>query len=79
MGVEVEALKAVGIVVVEEVGAPMVVAVVAPMVVSVGVPIVVAVVAPHLSTEQEFPEESVPFIGLKVHATAHSTARSSTK
>ena len=62
--VEVEALKAVGIVVVEEVGEA---------------PMVVAVVGPHLSTELEFPEESVPFIGLKVLATAHSTARSSTK
>jgi hypothetical protein len=69
--VEAEALKAVGIVVVEGIGevgeAPMAVA--------------VAVVAPHhhLSTEQAFPEEFALFIGRLVLATAYSTARSSTK
>ena len=62
--VEEEALKAVGIVVVEEVGAAQ---------------IAVAVVAPHQSTELEFPEESAPFIGRTVLATVPSNARSSTK
>ena len=61
---EVEVLKVVGIVVVEEVEAS---------------PMVVAVVAPHPSTELEFPEESAHFIGRMVLAIAHSTARSSTK
>jgi hypothetical protein len=59
-----EALRAVGVVVVEEVGEA---------------PMVVAVVAPHLSTELEFPEEFARIIGLQVLATAHSTAHSSTK
>jgi hypothetical protein len=63
-----EALKGVGIVVLEEVEeAPLATAaaVVAPQ--------------PRLSTEQEFLEESATFIGLLVPAIAHSTARSSTK
>ena len=58
------ALKAVGIVVVEEV---------------VEAPIVVDVVAPHQSTEMRFPEESALFIGPTVPATVHSTAGSSMK
>ncbi len=62
--VEAEALKAVGIVVVEEVGEA---------------PMAVAVVAPHLSTELEFPEEYALFIGRLVLATTRSTARSSMK
>jgi len=62
--VEAEALKAVGIVVVEEVGEAL---------------MAVAVVAPHLSTELELPEESAFFIGRLVLVIARSTARSSTK
>jgi hypothetical protein len=62
--VETGALKAVGIVVVEVVGE---------------VPMAVAVVAPHLSTELEFPEEYAHFFGQRVFAIAHSIARTSTK
>ena len=65
MEAEAEALKAVGIVVVEGVEAPTAVA--------------VAVAAPHLSTELEFPEGFALFIGRLVLATARSTARSSMK
>ena len=64
MDVEAVALKAVGIVVVEEIGEA---------------PMAVAVVAPHRSTELEFPEESALFIGPTVPATVHSTAGSSMK
>ena len=42
-------------------------------------PMAVAVVAPHLSTELEFPVEFARFIGLRALATVHSNARSSTK
>lgn len=67
---EGEALKAVGIVVVEgsvEVkGLPM------------AMVMAVAVVAPHLSIEVEFPEVFATFFGLMVPVTASSTARSST-
>jgi hypothetical protein len=59
-----EALKAVGIVVVEEVGEA---------------PMAVVVVAPYLSTELEFPEEFARIIGPQVFATGHLTAHSSTK
>ena len=63
---EGEALKAVGIVVVEEVE-------------EVGeLPMAVAVVPPRPSTELEFPEEFATFFGLVVAVTASSTARSST-
>ena len=61
---DAEALKAVGIVVVEEVGEALMGVVVAAL---------------HLSTELEFPGESARFIGRLVLATIRSTADSGTK